>query len=159
VGQGEVFGPARRGARAREGADPATAHGRGDSAGARERRHHRWAHSSGRADEGGGKRRRGSTARVNRPSAGRKPGRRWARRRFATGVPVLGPRGGGLARAGAGDPTGRLDLARGGWEGAVREEVTELRGGDRRRWSSGEGLGRGSGASSSRYCEEAARLT
>jgi hypothetical protein len=46
---------------------------------------------------------------VNRPSAGKeKP---------AAGGPVLGPRGGGLARAGAGDPRGRLDLARGGREG------------------------------------------
>jgi hypothetical protein len=90
---------------------------------------------------------------------GRKAGRRWARRRFTAGGSVLGPRGGGLARAGAGDPRGRLDLARGGWEGAVRGEVAELRGGDRRRWSLGEGLGRGSGAFHSRLCEEAARFT
>jgi hypothetical protein len=90
---------------------------------------------------------------------GRKAGRRWARRRFAAGGPVLGPRGGGLARAGAGDPRGRLDLARGGWEGAVRGEVAELHGGDRRRWSLGEGLGRGRGALHSRLSEEAARFT
>jgi hypothetical protein len=90
---------------------------------------------------------------------GRKACRRWARRRFAAGGPVLGPRRGGLARAGAGDPSGRLDLARGGWEGAVHREVAELRSGDRRRWSLGEGLGRGSGALSSRHCEEVARLT
>jgi hypothetical protein len=63
----------------------------------------------------------------------RKTGRRWARRRFAAGGPVLGPRGGALARAGAGDPRGRLDLARGGQEGAIRGEVAELHGGDRRR--------------------------
>jgi hypothetical protein len=106
-----------------------------------------------------GKRRRGSTARRTGRPRGRKPGRRWARRRFAAGGPVLGPRGGGLARAGAGDPRGRLNLARGGREGAIRGEVAELRGGDRRRWSLGEGLGRGSGALSSRHCEEAARLT
>jgi hypothetical protein len=157
MGRGEVFGPARRGARAREGAGPAAAHGRGDSAGARERRRHRGAHSSARAEGGNGAagRRRGRTGRPR----GRKPGRRWARRRFAASGPVLGPRGGGLARAGAGDPRGRLNLARGGREGAVRGEVAELRGGDRRRWSLGDGLGRGSGALSSRHCEEAARLT
>jgi hypothetical protein len=106
-----------------------------------------------------GKRRRGSTARRTGRPWGRKPGRRWARRRFAAGGPVLGPRGGGLARTGAGDPRGRLNLARGGREGAIRGEVAELRDGDRRRWSLGEGLGRGSGALSSRHCEEAARLT
>jgi hypothetical protein len=50
-------------------------------------------------------------------------------------------------------------LARGGQEGAVRGEVAELRGGDRRRWSLGEGLGRGSGVLSLRHSEEAARLT
>jgi hypothetical protein len=32
-------------------------------------------------------------------------------------------------------------LARGGWEGAVRGEVAELHGGDRRLWSLGEGRG------------------
>jgi hypothetical protein len=106
-----------------------------------------------------GKRRRGSTPRQTDRPRGRKPGRRWARRRFTAGGPVLGPRGGGLARAGAGGPRGRLNLARGGREGAVRGEVVELRGGDRRRWSLGEGLGRGSGALSLRHCEEAARLT
>jgi hypothetical protein len=90
---------------------------------------------------------------------GRKAGHRWARRRFAAGGPVLGPRGGGLARAGAGDPSGRLDLARGGWEGAVCGEVAELHGGDRRRWALGEGLGRGSGALRSWLCEGAAWFT
>jgi hypothetical protein len=49
-GGGGGFGPARRGARAREGAGPATAHRRGDSAGARERRRHRGAHTSARAE-------------------------------------------------------------------------------------------------------------
>jgi hypothetical protein len=90
----------------------------------------------------GGKRRHGSTARVSRSSAEKETRppvgsaairRRWARRRFAAGDPVLGPRGGALARGGAGEPRGRLDLARGGQEGAVRGEVAELRGGDRRR--------------------------
>jgi hypothetical protein len=130
--------------------------GRGDGAGARERRR-RCGPTRQRERRGG--RCHGLTTRVNRPSAGREPGRRWARRRFAAGGPVLGPRGGGLARPGVGDPRDRLNLARGGREGAVRGEVAELRGGDRRRWSLGEGLGRGNGALSSRHCEEAARLT
>jgi hypothetical protein len=85
------------------------------------------------SESGGGNgatgRRRGRTGRPR----GKKPGRRWARRRFTAGDPVLGPRGGALARGGAGEPRGRLDLARGGREGAVRGEVAELRGGDRRR--------------------------
>jgi hypothetical protein len=81
-----------------------------------------------------GKRRRESTTFCEPAVHGeRKTGRRWAWRRFAAGGPVLGPRGGALARAGAGDPRGRLDLARRGREGAVRGEVAELRGGDRRR--------------------------
>jgi hypothetical protein len=50
---------------------------------------------------------------------GRKAGRRWALRRFAAGGPVLRSRGGGLARAEAGDSRGRLNSARRGWEGAV----------------------------------------
>jgi hypothetical protein len=54
---------------------------------------------------------------------------------------------------------GRLNLARGGREGAAREEVAELRGRDRRWWALGEGLGLGSGASGSWFREEAARLT
>jgi hypothetical protein len=90
---------------------------------------------------------------------GRRAGRRWARRRFAVGGPVLGPREGGLARAEAGDSTGRLIAASGGWEGAVHGEVAEFRDGDRRRWALGEGLGLGSGASGSWPHEGAARLT
>jgi hypothetical protein len=90
---------------------------------------------------------------------GRRAGRRWARRRFAAGGPVLGPREGGLARAEAGDSKGRLNSARGGWEGAVHGEVAEFRDGDRRRWALGEGLGLGSGASGSWPHEGAARLT
>jgi hypothetical protein len=90
---------------------------------------------------------------------GRKAGRRWARRRFAAGGLVLGPREGGLARAEAGDSKGRLNSARGGWEGAVHGEVAELRGRDRRRWALGEGLGLGSGASGSWPREGAARFT
>jgi hypothetical protein len=91
--------------------------------------------------------------------AGGKAGRRWARRRFAAGGPVLGPWGGGLARAGAGDSNGRLNLARGGWEGAVRGEVAELRSGDRRRWALGEGLGQKSGVLGSWQCEETSKLS
>jgi hypothetical protein len=90
---------------------------------------------------------------------GRKVGRRWARRWFAAGGPVLGSRGGGLARAEAGDSRGMLNSARGGWEGAVRGEVAELGGGDRRRWALGEGLGLGSGASGSWLHEGASRFT
>jgi hypothetical protein len=85
------------------------------------------------SESGGGERRRGSTVRANRSSVGKEPGRWWARRRFAAGDPVLGPRGGALARGEVGGPRRRLDLARGGREGAVRGEVAELRGGDRRR--------------------------
>jgi hypothetical protein len=70
---------------------------------------------------------------VNRPSAGREPGRRWARRRFAANGRVLGQRVGALARGGAGEPRGGLNLARGAGRGAVRGEVAELRDGTRRR--------------------------
>jgi hypothetical protein len=157
VGRGGGFGPARRGARAREGAGPAAAHGRGDGASAQERRRHRGAHTSARAEGETASRVDGAGEPAVRRE--RKTGCRWARRRFAAGGLVLGPRGGGLARAGAGDPRGRLDSARGDREGAVRGEVAELRGGDCRRWSLGEGLGRGSGVLSSRQCEEAARLS
>jgi hypothetical protein len=66
---------------------------------------------------------------ANRSPAGREPGRRWARRRFAAGGPVLGQCVGALARGGAGEPRGGLNLARGGREGAVRGEAAELRGG------------------------------
>jgi hypothetical protein len=114
----------------------------------RERRRHRGAHTSVRAE--------GETAsRVDDAGEPTVAGKE----KPAAGGLVLGPRGGGLARAGAGGPRGRLDSARGGREGAVRGEVAELRGGDRRRWSLGEGLGRGSGVLSSRQCEEAARLS
>jgi hypothetical protein len=49
VGRGG-FGPARRRACAREGTGPAVAHGRGDGAGAQERRRHHGAHTSARAE-------------------------------------------------------------------------------------------------------------
>jgi hypothetical protein len=90
---------------------------------------------------------------------GRRAGRRWARRRFAVGGSVLGPREGGLARAEVGYSKGRLNSARGGWERAVHGDVAEFRGGDRRRWALGEGLGLGSGASGSWPCEGAAWST
>jgi hypothetical protein len=54
--------------------------------------------------------------RTGRPR-GKKPGRRWARRRFAAGGPVLGQRGGALAQGGAGEPRGGLNLARGAGRG------------------------------------------
>jgi hypothetical protein len=145
---GGNFGPARRGARAREGAGPVAAQGRGRRRGRAGATASLRAHTSARAEGGTAPRFDGAGEPVvcgeENPTAG---------------GPVLGPRGGGLARAGAGDPRGRLNLARGGREGAVRGEVAELHDGDRRRWSLGEGLGRGSGALSSRHCEEAARLT
>jgi hypothetical protein len=156
VGRGGGGGSAQPGAgHARAG--PAAAQGRGrrrERAGATTTLR---AHTSARAKGGNGAtvRRRGRTGRPR----GRKPGRRWARLQFAAGDPVLGPRGGALAREGAGEPRGRLDLAKGDQKGAVCGEVAELRSGDRRRWSLGEGLGRGSGVLSSRQCEEAARLT
>jgi hypothetical protein len=130
--------------------------GEGDGAGARGRRH--------RCGPTRQREQRGETALrpdgVGEPAErGRKAGRRWARQRFAAGGPVLGPWGGGLARAEAGDSRGRLNSARGGWEGAVRGEVAELRGGDHCRWALGEGLGLGSGASGSWLCEGAARFT
>jgi hypothetical protein len=104
---GEVFGPPER-ERARARLRP--------SCGPRARKTARERGGDGVAagppvsESGGGERCRGLTARANRPSGG-KTGRRWARRRLAAGGPVLGPRGGGLARVGAGDPRGRLNLA------------------------------------------------
>jgi hypothetical protein len=154
---GRVFGPpGRKRARGRA-CGPAAAHGRGRRRGCAGTTVSLRAHSSARAE--GGKRCYGLTAWANRPSGGEKAGRWWARRRFAAGGPVLGPRGGGLARAEAGNSRGRLNSARGGWEGAVRGEVAELRGGDRRRWALGEGMGLGSGASGSWFREGAARFT
>ena len=103
-------GPVRVTARAREGTTPLP-----------------WAHMPARAEGGGN----GVTVDggANRSPAGREPGRRWARRRFAAGGPVLGQCVGALARGGAGEPRGGLNLARGGREGAVRGEAAELRGG------------------------------
>jgi hypothetical protein len=82
-----------------------------------------------RGGNGATGRRRGRTGRPQ----GKKPGRRWAQRRFAAGGLVLGQRGGDLAWGGAGEPRGGLNLARGGREGAARGEVAELHGEDRRR--------------------------
>jgi hypothetical protein len=86
-----------------------------------------------RASESG---RGGTTLRLTAGQTGRprgEPSRQWARRRFAAGGPVLRQRVGALARGGAGEPRGGLNLARGGREGAVRGEVAELRDGSRRR--------------------------
>jgi hypothetical protein len=44
-------------------------------------------------------------------------------------------------RVAVGDSNGRLNLARGGWEGAVHGEGVEFRGGDHRRWALGGGWG------------------
>jgi hypothetical protein len=54
---------------------------------------------------------------ANRLSSGEKPGRRWARRRFAAGGPVLGQWVVALAWGGSGEPRGGLNLARGGLGG------------------------------------------
>jgi hypothetical protein len=152
---GRVFGPPRARARARARLRPSG----GPRAEGRRRECARVtaslrAHSSARAEGGNGvaARRRGRTGRAREKG-------RWARRRFAAGGPVLGPREGGLAWAEAGDSKGRLNSARGGWEGAVHGEVAEFRSGDRRRWALGEGLGLGSGASGSWPREGAAWLT
>jgi hypothetical protein len=70
---GGDFGPPGR-ERARA-CGPAVVHGRGDDAGAWERRRH--CGPTRQRERRGGGRRHGLTARVNRPSAGREPGRRW----------------------------------------------------------------------------------
>jgi hypothetical protein len=61
---------------------------------------------------------------TNRPSVREDP---------AAGGLILGQCAGALARGGAGEPRGGLNLAREGREGAVRREVAELRGGSCRR--------------------------
>jgi hypothetical protein len=86
------------------------------------------------ASESGRGEKRRHDRRQGEPSVhGGEPGRRWARRRFAAGGPVLGQRVGALAWGGTGEPRGGLNLARGGQKGAVRGEVAELRGGSHRR--------------------------
>jgi hypothetical protein len=82
---------------------------------------------------GRGEKRRYGRQRGEPAVRGGEPGRWWARRRFATGGPVLGQRVGALAWGGAGEPRGGLNLARGGREGAVRGEVAEFYGRSRRR--------------------------
>jgi hypothetical protein len=72
----------------------------------------------------------GRTGRARRGKTGRRGGLTAACRRW----PGSWSEGGGLARAAVGDSIGRLNLARGGWEGAVHGEGVEFRGGDRRRW-------------------------
>jgi hypothetical protein len=132
--------------------------GEGDGAGARGRRR-RCGPTRQRERRGGGEMALRPDGMGEPAERGRRAGRRWARRRFAVGGPVLGPREGGLARAEVGYSKGRLNSARGGWERAVHGEVAEFRGGDRRRWALGEGLGLGSGASGSWPCEGAAWST
>jgi hypothetical protein len=150
VGRGVVFGPARRGAPAREGASPAAAQRRGRRRGRAGATTSLRAHTSARAEGGNGAtvRRRGRTGRPR----GRKPGRRWARRQFAAGDQVLGPRGGALAREGAGEPRGRLDLAKRGSEGGCPRGG----GGAPRRGSPPVVFGRGIGAG--KWCLEFAAM-
>jgi hypothetical protein len=131
--------------------------GEGDGTGARGRRH-RCGPTRQRERRGGGTALRSDGA--GEPAErGRKAGCRWARRPFAAGGPVLGPRGGGLAWAEAGDSRVRLNLARGGWEGAVcgrwRSSAAGIAAGGLwvRDW------GWGSGASGSWLCEGATRFT
>jgi hypothetical protein len=96
------------------------------------------------SESGGGNsatgRRRGRTGRP----WGKKPGRRWARRRFAAGGLVLGQWGGALARGGASEPRGGLNLARGG--------CPRGGGGAPRRGSPSVSFGRGIGAGE--WCSE-----
>jgi hypothetical protein len=128
---GDLAQPGAGHARARGCAGPAVAQGRRRRGRARGTASPRGPHAreSGRGGgTGASGRRRGEPAvRVG------EPGRWWARWRFAASDPVLGQRVGALARGGAGKPRGRLNLARGGWEGAVHGEVAELRGRSRRR--------------------------
>jgi hypothetical protein len=100
------------------------------------------------SESGGRKRRCGQTAWRTGRAAGGKAGRRWARRRFAAGGPVFDPRGGVLARAGAGDSNGRLNLARGGYPRGG--------GGAPRRGSPPVASGRGIGAEE--WCAELAAM-
>jgi hypothetical protein len=159
AGLGEGFWPTP-GASARAGALSAQRRPKseGETARVREgRRRRRGPHVPEREGEENGVRLTRGGGRMTRPSAGRtRPpvGSAAVRRQW----PGFRPTGGVLVRAGAGDSNGRLNLARGGWEGAVRGEVAELRGGDRRRWLLGEGLGRKSGVLSSRQCEETSEL-
>jgi hypothetical protein len=76
MGWGEVFGPARRGEGAREGAGPAAAHGRG------RRRGRMGATASSRgplvSESGGGKTALRADGAGEPAERGRKAGRRWA---------------------------------------------------------------------------------
>jgi hypothetical protein len=132
VGRGGGIWPSQaQRARGREGASPVAAQGGRRRGRAGMTPSPRGPHTSESGIEGGKRRygrRRGEPA-----VRGGEPGRRWARRRFAAGGPVLGQRVGALAREGAGEPRGGLNLARGGREGAVRGEVAEFCGGSRRR--------------------------
>jgi hypothetical protein len=87
----------------------------GDGAGARGRRRRRGAHTPERAEGGENGVSGLMEGRTGRPQGG--PGRRRARRRFAAGGSVLGQCAGALARGGAGEPRGGLNLARGAGRG------------------------------------------
>jgi hypothetical protein len=104
------------------------------------------------SESGGGNgatvRRRGRTSRPR----GKKPGRRCARRRFAAGGPVLGLRGGALARGGAGEPRGGLNLAIGGREGGCP------RGGGGAPWRGSPSVGFGRGIGAGEWCSKFAAM-
>jgi hypothetical protein len=63
-------------------------------------------------------------------STGRKNGPPVAQLRFSAGDPVLGGRGGGIARAGVGGHGGGVDLAGGGSGQTIHSEVVGSRGGE-----------------------------
>jgi hypothetical protein len=136
VGRGGDSGPARRRARAgarlrRPSCSPRqeTAREReGDGVSMGPTRQREWKGGTVLAVDGG----------VNRLSGGGEPGRRWARRRFAAGDPVLGQRVGALVRGGAGEPRGgsiwlegaRRGLSAGRWRSSAAGVVAgELRAG------------------------------
>jgi hypothetical protein len=61
---------------------------------------------------------------------GERTDRRWVRRRFPAGGPVLGDLVGGLARAGAGGHSGGVNLAGGNLGRSVHGEVAGFRSGE-----------------------------
>jgi hypothetical protein len=72
------------------------------------------------ASEGEGERRQGENGDLPRWGG---TSRRWSRRRFFAGDPVLGGRGGGIAWAGVGGHGGGVSLAGGGSGRLVHGEV------------------------------------
>jgi hypothetical protein len=115
-----------------------------------------WAHLPARGGEETASRLDGG---ANRPGKGEKADRRGSLTAACHRWPGSSTKGGGLARAEAGDSNGRLNLAGEGWEGAAHGEGAEFRGGDRRGWAGGGGRGLEGGASGSWLREGAAQPT